>query len=565
MGGQAMTRRTGMRLAPGAAALAAAAVLAACFDRLSAGGDATETGNARVSGVVRGEDGRGAAGAEVVLLPSDFNPVAGAAVPDSLKDTTDAEGRYRFDRAAAGEYNVLARDRAAGARSSVWGVRLGSEPVTVPDGVLHAPATLSVPVPEIADSGLGWIYVPGTTLRARIDSEVRSAGRATLDSVPAGLVPSLAYLAAADSPAVVIARAVAAPSGATAPVDAYSAWPHSRALLLNTASGAAALTRDLRDFPLLVRLASPAFDFSQAAPDGSDLRFSAADGSPLPREIESWDPAAGAAAVWVRLDTLRAGRAGQSITLHWGASPASGSPRPRAVFDSAAGYAGVWHLGEEAPDTLASGLYRDATGAGGDGDDRVSSTSTAGAIGAGHGLDSGDYIVAPRPSPGLKAAKTFTLSVWFRSNGKKIGYQGGDLLNVGDNFGIRAYRDSQMHVWYWPPNLPATASSGWNYVLAKTPGILDGQWHCAAGTFDGSVLRLFLDGKEIGNAAFADPMGMQFPLNVTLGKHGNAKRNFEYAGDLDEAQVLTRARDPEWAKISYENQRPGSEFPAFAP
>jgi hypothetical protein len=546
-----------------AAWLAAAACLAACIDRLASGGDATETGNARVSGVVRGEDGRGVVGAEVVLVPADYDPTTGAPFPDSLKDTTDASGRYRFARAAAGEYNVLARHDATRTRLSVWGVRLGADPVRVPDDTLRVPGALSVPLPETGDSGSGWIYVPGTFLRVRIDSELRLAGKVELDSVPAGLVPMLAYAKAAGAPALALARNVVVRKGGISAVDAYAMWPYARKVLLNTAAGTTALSHDLRDFPLLVRLAAPAFDFSQAAPGGADLRFSAADGTPLAREIESWDAAAGTAAIWVRLDTLHAGKADQYITMHWGPSSAAGPMRPRPVFDTAAGFAGVWHLGEEAPDTVANGLYKDATGAGSDGDDRIADTSRAGVIGAGHGLDSGDYIVAPHPSERLNMAGAFTLSAWFRTDGKRMGSGGAEMLSVGDNYGFRLERDSTLQVSFWPDKPPPASGDNWYYLNAKSPGILDGQWHQAMAVFDGSTLRSYCDGQEVGNLAVAYGVGMQFPLNVTMGKHGNGKRGFEYQGDLDEVEIHSVARDADWARLSYENQKPGSVFPAF--
>jgi hypothetical protein len=544
---------------------AAGVMLAACVDRLASGGDATETGNARVSGVVRGEDGRSAAGAEVVLVPSDFDPTEGVPVPDSLKDTTDAEGRSRFARTVAGRYNVLALDRASRARLSVWGVNLGNDPVKVPDAILHAPGSLSIPVPESPDSGIGWIFVPGTLLRVRIDSEVRYAGKVVLDSVPAGVVPGVSFARSAGAPSQAIAREVAVGKGETTSVDAYGTWPHAMRLILNTAGGPTGLAGDLYDFPLLVRLTSPAFDFSQAAPDGSDLRFSAADGSPLPREIESWDPVSGQAAIWVRVDTVHAGRADQSITLHWGPSPAAGPMRTRQVFDTLKGFAGVWHLGEEAADTVANALYKDATGAGSDGDDRIGNASRAGVAGAGHGLDSGDFIQTARTSPGLRLTRAFTLSGWFRTDGKKLGMNGGEILSVADNYGLRVQRDSALQMWYWPPSPPPSSGKEWYYVLAKPPGILDGQWHLVTGVFDGAALRLFCDGKEFGITATADPPGLQFPMNVTIGKHGNGKRNFEYAGDLDEARVHSLARSADWIRLEFENQKPGSGFPSFGP
>ena len=254
------------------AALAAAAAFLACSNRMASGnGDATETGNARVAGVVLDSAGAPVRGAVVDILPSDFDPVAGVSVPDSLKDTTDAHGRYRFTRLADGEYNVLASDDASHTRLSVWGIRVGTDSVIVPADTLRAPGSLVVPLPETADSGVGWVYVPGTLLRVRVDSELRIAGEVEIDSVPMGLVPAIEYAKGPGSERLVVARDVAVRSGETTHVDAYAQWPHARKLYLNTASGAAATAKDQRDFPLLVRLAAPAFDFSQSTRDGSGM------------------------------------------------------------------------------------------------------------------------------------------------------------------------------------------------------------------------------------------------------------------------------------------------------
>ncbi|MBW8888525.1 MAG: DUF2341 domain-containing protein [Fibrobacteres bacterium] len=546
-----------------AGALAAALGLAACIDRLASGGDATEAGNARVSGVVLGEDSVPVAGAEVIILPSDYNPLTAGPVPDSLKVTTDSQGRYRFLSLAPGEYNVLAHDGAGRGRLAVWGVRLGSDSVKVPADTLHATGSLSVPMPETLDSDSGWIYLPGTLLRARIDSELRLAGMVRIDSVPAGTVPTVACARGLGGPALLLAKNVLVRKAEVSPVDAYALWPYSRKVLLNTATGATALSHDLRDFPLLVRLAAPAFDFSQAGSGGSDLRFSAADGTPLAREIESWDPVAGKAAVWVRLDTLHAGQADQYISMHWGPTPAAGAMRIRTVFDTLAGFAGVWHLGEEAPDTVANALYKDVTGAGSDGDDHIANTSREGNIGAGHGLDSGDYILSPRPWSGLRVSNTFTLSAWIKASGKKLGLQGGEILSAGDNYGIRVLRDSGLQFWYWTVKPQPTIPSTWNYLIAKTPTVLDGRWHSIMGTFDGSFLRVYLDGHEVGQIPVTGAVGPQFPLNVTMGRHGSGRPGFEFSGVLDEAEIHSVARDAEWAKLSFENQMPASVFPAF--
>jgi hypothetical protein len=534
-----------------------------CGQRVAAGGDATETGNARVAGQVVREDGLPIMGAEVTILSSDWNPVRDRAVPDSQKDTTDNEGRFRFTRLESGEYNLQVRHWGSRTRSLIYDIELSADSVIIPKDILHASGAISVPLPETLDSGVGYVYIPGTTIRTRVDSESRIAGVVLLDSVPPGVVPTIVYTKGdADSRPIVLARDAEVRKQETTHVNAFDTWPHSARFVLNTSATGVAIAKDQKEFPVLVRLASPAFDFSQAAAEGADVRFAKADGTPLSREIEAWDPKAGHAEIWVRVDTLQANSASQSFTMHWGKGVAE-AKRRRSVFDTLAGFAGVWHLSEEAPDTTANGIYKDATGAGSHGNDRVTSVARAGAIGAGHGIDSGDYIEAPGVSDGLKLPRSFSLSIWYRATGKGIGPAGGELVNVGDNYGLRVYQDSVLHFWYWPPNPPVGSKKDWYEVHVKGVDFLDGEWRLVTGTFDGSKLRLYVNGKEIGNAPAADVVGFQFPLNLTLGKHGNGKRGYEYEGDLDEAQIHSAVRDPDWIRAAYENQRPGATFPAM--
>ncbi|MDB5103438.1 MAG: hypothetical protein JWP91_1127 [Fibrobacteres bacterium] len=536
-----------------------------CGEKVALGGDATETGNARVAGQVVMEDGLPKMGAEVTILPSDFNPVSGGAVPDSQKDTTDANGRYRFTRLEPGRYNIQVDHKGSRTRSFVYGIKLAADSVILPEDTLHAPGAMSVPLPETRDSGVGYIYIPGTTFRVRINSEIRIEGRVLLDSVPQGLMPEVVYTKGdADSKPIVIATDVPVRKSEITYVNAYATWPGSAKLDLNASATGVPVARDLRDFPLLVRLSAPAFDFSKAAAGGADLRFAKPDGTPLAREIESWDAQAGKAVIWVRLDTVHAMNASQFITMHWGKAGAAEPASQRPVFDTVSGFAGVWHLGEEAADTVANGLYEDATGAGNDGNDRVASTSRAGVIGFGHGIDSGDYIQSPKVTQGFKLPMAFTLSAWYRTTAKGLGSAGGEMVNVGDNYGLRVYSDSVLHLWYWPPNPPTGSKIDWYEVNVKGADFADGGWHLVMGTFDGATLRLYVDGKEVGNSPAKDVVGFQFPLNATFGKHGNGKRGYEYEGDLDEVQIHSAARGADWSRLSYENQKPGASFPAIS-
>jgi len=79
----------------------------------------------------------------------------------------------------------------------------------------------------------------------------------------------------------------------------YQGWQHSGPLAILTSPDGANLpaTAAEKDFPLLVRLKQRTFDFSQAKPNGDDIRFSAA-GKPLAYQVDEWDPAQGRASVF---------------------------------------------------------------------------------------------------------------------------------------------------------------------------------------------------------------------------------------------------------------------------
>src|SRR5204862_199198 len=44
-----------------------------------------------------------------------------------------------------------------------------------------------------------------------------------------------------------------------------------------------------------------------------------------------------------------------------------------------------------------------------------------------------------------------------------------------------------------------STSSGYHRSPDAGPGIWDGEWHYVVGTYDGSAVRLFVDGSEVGH------------------------------------------------------------------
>jgi biopolymer transport protein ExbB len=108
-------------------------------------------------------------------------------------------------------------------------------------------------------------------------------------------------------------------------------WSHSATFEINTGTDGAGLEagETITDFPLLVRLDKGSFDFSAVKANGEDIRFAAADGTPLAHEIELWDPQAGKAVIWVKMNTI-SGNSIDSILMYWGNSAAASASDPQA-------------------------------------------------------------------------------------------------------------------------------------------------------------------------------------------------------------------------------------------
>lgn len=105
------------------------------------------------------------------------------------------------------------------------------------------------------------------------------------------------------------------------------------------------------NFPVLVRLTETegGFSYADASDDGSDIRFTLADGTILASEVSLWDPN-GESLVWVSVPTLAVGT---EIYLYWGGSRTFPASQTDGSVWSAAGYFAVWHMDEDSTTTIA--------------------------------------------------------------------------------------------------------------------------------------------------------------------------------------------------------------------
>ena len=312
----------------------------------------------------------------------------------------------------------------------------------------------------------------------------------------------------------------------------YSGWTHSGSVFVLTTPEGADLPAgaSVEDFPLLVRLHRDFFDFAEARPDGTDLRFASAAGEPLAYQIEEWDPAGGVASVWVRVPTVR-GNARQEVKLYWGKADARPESSGKAVFNEANGYLSVWHMGGPVRDEVGTLTSRD-----------VGTTPTAGVVGparhfAGRqGVFGGDRI--PSYPAGAGAHST---EAWVRAdrpNATIIGWG-----NEGGGRGSKVRMQLRS-----PPHLHI--DSDFSDVRGGTRLPL-GEWVHVAHTYDGGEGRVYVNGKL--DASAKPRLDIKSPARLWIGGWYDT---YDFVGDIDEVRISKVARSAAWVRLEYENQKP---------
>jgi hypothetical protein len=153
--------------------------------------------------------------------------------------------------------------------------------------------------------------------------------------------------------------------------------------------------------------------------------------------------------------------------------------------------------------------------------------------------DASDIVNEP-DRPDLRLSK-FTVAAWFRtttvpSNDGFIANKGGsgsDSSGKNQNYGIWVKSSGQLRGGF-------ETSSGTNYEPTSPNSYVNGQWQHGAVTYDGSAVRLYVNGIQVASkstTSLPDTNGNQ-PLRI-----GANSLSIEdiFEGDIDEVGVWNRA------------------------
>ena len=140
-------------------------------------GTGSSTGNATVMGKILDKYSSPAQNAFVYLVPALYNPALHESFPDSLIDTTDAEGNYDFPLSGKGKtYNLFATHGENRTQLFYGGIITTGEEVTVPTKKLQTPGIIKVILPDTIDTAGRYVYIPGTR------EHISTAGNAVLNA-----------------------------------------------------------------------------------------------------------------------------------------------------------------------------------------------------------------------------------------------------------------------------------------------------------------------------------------------------------------------------------------------
>lgn len=325
-------------------------------------------------------------------------------------------------------------------------------------------------------------------------------------------------------------------------------------ILIDASATGANITKNLYNYPLLVRLNNNNFNFNQTnfSPNNI-LIIKPTNGDTLPIEIEQWDNELKQATLWVLVDTIYA----QSITtlsLLWGADIKSSKSQ---VFRKENNFVGVWHFNDSSKLINAVDPQQIGTNFG--------TSIIPGVISNAYNYVNQAYSFLPAEAFSSIDSQV-TISFW--QYGINIPEKA--RLSI---FDARENDTASMHIltihmpWY-NAYLASNAiyfDASYGDTLncrifkAATRDEYEGQWNYWTFIKDATKSQLYI--YKNGELWASDKGDNNIINNINIVKIGNcnySERN--YTGYLDELRVSNSVRDSNWIKMNYETQKIGSSI-----
>jgi hypothetical protein len=198
---------------------------------------------------------------------------------------------------------------------------------------------------------------------------------------------------------------------------------------------------------------------------------------------------------------------------------------------------GWWHF-NEGTGTVAN----DASGYGNNGTASGAAQWASGVWGSALSFDGSTARVQVADSASLEPQSAVSATAWVKASGSPGAFR--YIVAKGASGCLTA----SYGLYTGPANglmFYVAGSDGVSYTRSPDAGagVWDGSWHFVAGTYDGSSVRLYVDGHEVGNgtpASGAIGYGLPDTNDLFVGHYAGCS-GLDFPGTIDEPQVWSRA------------------------
>ncbi|MCD4760927.1 DUF2341 domain-containing protein, partial [bacterium] len=328
-----------------------------------------------------------------------------------------------------------------------------------------------------------------------------------------------------------------------------SSWAFKKQITIDHTKVDAALA----NFPVLIDLSSDTSLANYAQNDGNDISFIASDETTqLDHEIEGFNGTTGELQAWVEIPSLSAS-SDTVIYMYYGNSICGSQEDVSGVWDS--DHKTVHHLKD-----LTTSTTEDSTSNNNDGTKRAANEpiEATGEIGKAQSFDgTNDYVkitnnVTPSPT-------SLTISSWIKKESGGHTYECALHKGSANTIGSSDYWLGVDNVDYLTATIGANRSGiGWSAGrITPLTAAIYGEWYHLAATWDGSVVRVYLNGAYNKQYALTSYSSLTTPTRFGSSADGTF---YQFRGVVDEIRISDTARSAGWIKTSYNNQNSPSTF-----
>jgi RHS repeat-associated protein len=317
---------------------------------------------------------------------------------------------------------------------------------------------------------------------------------------------------------------------------------------------------DQANFPVLVSgtfpdLAGTANGGSVTSANGFDIIFTSDPNGAnvLPFEQESYSTTTGAIIYWVQIPTVSHTTNTVFYLFYGNSSVSTDQSNKPGVWDS--NFMGVWHL---ANGTTLSAV--DSTANGNNGSLVDNPSAVAGQIDGAAGLDgSSEYIRVPGGASLEPTSITLSGWVYLTSNTScshlfSLDYSAnGSWSSPYNSYSLGFCGNTN------DPSANMAINGGFQYAALDGSLALN-TWHYLVTTYDGSTLRLFVDGVDSADTAASGSITYNTAEDLALGQRSPYSSGEYLPGNLDELRISAIARSADWITTEYNDQKSPSIF-----